>query len=74
MCSVKVSSFQPSFCRTVPQVVSRRARVRQTDEAAAVYSVYNTLHSPHTELLYRDYCELLVRVAHLRYPQVGQMS
>lgn len=55
-----------------PEVVARRARVRARlqleapEQAGAVLPNAGLAHDPGRELLFRDFCEALVRVAHAR--------
>ena len=39
-----------------------------THSASGVLQDLAPLHHPHSELLYRDFCEALVRIAFVRYP------
>jgi hypothetical protein len=49
-------------------------QVLATADAAAVVHSVQHLADPTTELLYRDFCELLVRLAPLRYPRLPSLE
>lgn len=45
-----------------------------TPDAAAVLTQPEQPYEPTTELLYRDFCELLVRLSAMRYPQLSSLD
>lgn len=59
-----------------PAVQQHRARVlaASTADAAAVLQPPQRPYDPTTELLFRDFAELLVRLAALRFPQLGSLE
>eukprot|EP00775_Hariotina_reticulata_P006988 gene6988-7202_t len=69
VCQATLQALQPP-----PAIQERRQQVLATADAGAVVRSIQHLADPTTELLYRDFCELLVRLAPLRYPRLPSLE
>lgn len=61
---------QQTWCSLLKSWTPGLMQVATTAEAPAVTRQSHHLYDPNTELLFRDLCEFLVRVAAMRYPQL----
>ena len=61
-------------CAAPPQLIQLRQEVASAESALAVQDGSTSTHSPVRQLLFRDFCEALVRVAHLKFRHLPSLQ